>query len=83
MEITLILFILLDLTSCEGYVLHQSVSPSVRQSYLFVSSTPLKPLQGIVYNFVVFGTSREDVPTPVNSDSLNVRTFELEILAIY
>lgn len=80
MEITFILFILLNLTSCEGYVLHQSVSPSV---YLFVSSTPLKPLQGIVYNFVVFGTSREDVPTPVNSGSLNVRTFKLEILAIY
>lgn len=50
-------------------------NPSVRQSYLFVSSTPLKPLQGIVYNFVVFGTSREDVPTPVNSGSLNVLKF--------
>lgn len=58
-------------------------NPSVRQSYLFVRSTPLNPLQGIVYNFVVFWTSREDVPTPVNSGSLNVSPFKLEILAIY
>lgn len=79
MEITFILFILLNFVARGMFY----TNPSVRQSYLFVSSTPLKPLQGIVYNFVVFGTSREDVPTPVNSGSLNVRTFKLEMLAIY